>query len=116
MAIASMKSGQPAMSRPTRQEGRPALIDFGSATVLPALADCHTHLMARIPDTPDGYVLNLANKSEAFRAPEGAADRASRWKLGLQPSSMWKTKGQDTLTWRCAMRSIRDWSTGRACR
>lgn len=51
-----------------------AVIDFGSATVLPGLADCHTHLMARIPDTPDGYVLNLATKSEAFRALEGAAD------------------------------------------
>jgi len=28
--------------------------------------------MARIPDTDDGYALNLATKSQAFRALEGA--------------------------------------------
>lgn len=50
------------------------VIDLGSATVLPGLIDCHTHLMARIPDTPDGYTLNLATKSQAFRALEGAFD------------------------------------------
>jgi imidazolonepropionase-like amidohydrolase len=50
------------------------VIELGHMTVLPGLIDCHTHLMARIPDTPDGYTLNLATKSEAFRALEGAFD------------------------------------------
>jgi len=50
------------------------VIDLARATVLPGLVDCHTHLMARIPDVADGYILNLATKSEAFRALEGAAD------------------------------------------
>ncbi len=49
-----------------------AVIDLGRATVLPGLIDCHTHIMARIPDDDDGYILNLATKSQAFRALEGA--------------------------------------------
>src|SRR5579872_6370068 len=38
------------------------VIDLGRATVLPGLIDCHTHIMARIPDTDDGYALTLATK------------------------------------------------------
>jgi imidazolonepropionase-like amidohydrolase len=50
------------------------VIDLSHSTVLPGLIDCHTHLMARIPDGPNGYLLNLATKSQAFRALEGAYD------------------------------------------
>lgn len=51
-----------------------SVIDLGRATVLPGLIDCHTHLMARIPSTNNGYALTLATKSQAFRALEGAFD------------------------------------------
>ena len=50
------------------------VVDLGHVTLLPGLIDCHTHIMARIADTEDGYVLNLATKSQAFRALEGAFD------------------------------------------
>ena len=50
------------------------LIDLGRTTLLPGLIDCHTHIMARIPEGDDGYILNLATKSQAFRALEGAYD------------------------------------------
>lgn len=50
------------------------VIDLGHATLLPGLIDCHTHIMDREPEGPNGYILNLATKSQAFRALEGAYD------------------------------------------
>src|ERR1700730_8717479 len=60
-----------------------AVIDLGRATALPGLVDCHTHLMARILDTPNGYALNLATKSQAFRVLEGAADARATLEAGF---------------------------------
>jgi imidazolonepropionase-like amidohydrolase len=59
------------------------VLDLGPATVFPGLIDCHTHLMARVPSGPDGYILNLATKSEAFRALEGAADARATLEAGF---------------------------------
>jgi imidazolonepropionase-like amidohydrolase len=59
------------------------VIDLGSRTLLPGLIDAHTHVMARIPDSDDGYIVNLATKSQAFRALEGAADARAILRSGF---------------------------------
>jgi imidazolonepropionase-like amidohydrolase len=59
------------------------VIDLGSRTLLPGRVDAHTHVMARIPDSQDGYILNLATKSQAFRALEGAADARAILRSGF---------------------------------
>ena len=59
------------------------VIDLGAATVLPGLIDCHTHLMARIPDERHGYEINLLTKSQAYRALEGAANARATLEAGF---------------------------------
>ena len=52
------------------------VIEAGTATLLPGLIDVHSHLMARMREgnQVESYILQLAMKSEAYRALEGAAD------------------------------------------
>jgi imidazolonepropionase-like amidohydrolase len=59
------------------------VVDLGDSTILPGLIDCHTHLMARISDDPQGYGLTLLTKSQAFRALEGAADARITLRAGF---------------------------------
>ncbi len=71
------------------------LLDLGRATVLPGLIDCHTHIMARIPDTDAGYILNLATKSQAFRALEGAYDARITLQAGYTTIRDVENEGSD---------------------
>lgn len=71
------------------------LIDLGRATVLPGLIDCHTHIMARVPDGENGYVLNLATKSQAFRALEGAYDARITLEAGYTSIRDVENEGSD---------------------
>jgi imidazolonepropionase-like amidohydrolase len=50
------------------------IIDLRELTLLPGLIDCHTHLMARLASTDEPYYVQLATKSQAYRALEGAAN------------------------------------------
>lgn len=51
------------------------VIDLGTATLLPGLIDVHTHLLANIEAGIDhGYAAMLLEKSQAYRALEGAAN------------------------------------------
>lgn len=68
----SIKEVGPAPEIETHAPKNATMIDLGRATVLPGLIDCHTHIMARIPEGDNGYILDLATKSQAFRALEGA--------------------------------------------
>jgi len=71
------------------------LIDLGHSTVLPGLIDCHTHIMARIPAGENGYVLNLATKSQAFRALEGASDARITLRAGFTSVRDVENEGSD---------------------
>src|SRR5215475_13327907 len=71
------------------------IIDLGTATLLPGLIDYHTHLMARIPAGSVGYVVNLATKSQAFRALEGAADARATLRAGFTAVRDVENEGSD---------------------
>jgi len=78
-----IKEVGPAADIQARAPKGAAVIDLGRATLLPGLVDCHTHLMARIPNAPDGYVVTMATKSQALRALEGAADARITLRAGF---------------------------------
>jgi imidazolonepropionase-like amidohydrolase len=75
--------GGPSIPSSARKEDV-KIIELGpNSTLVPGLIDCHTHLMARLEDSPDGYLLGLAKKSQAFRALEGAANARDTLRAGF---------------------------------
>jgi imidazolonepropionase-like amidohydrolase len=58
------------------------VIDLGSATLLPGLIDCHTHLMMRMGKDEE-YAQHLLTRSQADRALEGAANARATLRAGF---------------------------------
>jgi len=79
------------------------VIDLRDATVLPGLIDCHTHIMARMPDGDNGYAVNLLTKSQAYRALEGAANARATLEAGFTTVRDVENEGSD-----CADVALRD--------
>jgi len=71
------------------------VIDLGGVTILPGLIDCHTHIMSRMPDTDEGYIVSLATKSQAFRALEGAYDARITLRAGFTTIRDVENEGSD---------------------
>jgi imidazolonepropionase-like amidohydrolase len=71
------------------------VIDLSGATILPGLIDCHTHIMSRMADTEDGYIVSLATKSQAFRALEGAYDARITLRAGYTTIRDVENEGSD---------------------
>jgi imidazolonepropionase-like amidohydrolase len=82
-------------------------MNLGRSTLLPGLIDCHTHITARIEETQGGYVVNLATKSQAFRALEGAYNARITLNAGFTTIRDVETEGAGMRMWLCAMRSRR---------
>ncbi len=69
-----------------------AVVDLGSATILPGLIDAHTHLMLRLRrDEP--YSQHLLTRSLADRALEGAADARQTLRAGFTTVRDVETEG-----------------------
>ncbi len=71
------------------------ILDLSELTVLPGLVDCHTHMMARMADAPDGYILSLAKKSIAYRALEGAANARATLRAGFTAARDVENEGSE---------------------
>src|SRR5581483_7367607 len=86
--------GQLSAIEPRLPEGA-TILDLSELTVLPGLVDCHTHMMARMADAPDGYILSLAKKSIAYRALEGAANARATLRAGFTAARDVENEGSE---------------------